>query len=195
MARGHFPGFRAWWRRFRRSAAPSATRTRSRVSSKPSAPWLPFHCRGGKNRRAPGDPRTVAAPVRQKQQAAAALNSKRVGQIVIICGEAGRNYVLLAISEEILDEMRDCETSKDDLGISLLVAVSLLQLALSAHFMSGEGPLALYGARPAATKPFGRWRGRGYRWRRRSSSANSTTPKPAVTRESSSRRMVKSGAE
>ncbi|MGA7624048.1 MAG: hypothetical protein WCA91_10735, partial [Candidatus Acidiferrales bacterium] len=122
-------------------------------------------------------------PVRQKQQAAAAVNSKWVGQIATICGEAGRNYVLLASSEEILDEMRDCETSKDDLGISLLVAASSLELALSAYFMSGEGPLALglYGARPAATKPFGRWRGRLYRWRRRSSSANSTTPKPAVT--------------
>jgi DNA-binding winged helix-turn-helix (wHTH) protein len=51
-----------------------------------------------------------------------------VGQEATICDEAGRNYVLLPITEEILRELRDCEAAKDDLGISLLVAGEKLLL-------------------------------------------------------------------
>ena len=51
-----------------------------------------------------------------------------VGQVATIRDEAGRNYVLLPITEEILREMRDCETATDDLGISLLVAAEKLLL-------------------------------------------------------------------
>jgi DNA-binding winged helix-turn-helix (wHTH) protein len=54
--------------------------------------------------------------------------SEWVGQVATIRDEAGRNYVLLPITEEILREMRDCETAKDDLGISLLVAAEKLLL-------------------------------------------------------------------
>jgi DNA-binding winged helix-turn-helix (wHTH) protein len=51
-----------------------------------------------------------------------------VGQVATIHDEAGRNYVLLPITEEILDEMRGCEAASDDLGISLLVADEKLLL-------------------------------------------------------------------
>ncbi len=51
-----------------------------------------------------------------------------VGQVATICDEGGRNYVLLPVTEEILRELRDCETAKDDLGISLLVAGEKLLL-------------------------------------------------------------------
>jgi DNA-binding winged helix-turn-helix (wHTH) protein len=54
--------------------------------------------------------------------------SEWVGQVATIRDEAGRNYVLLPVTEEILREMRDCETAKDDLGISLLVAAEKLLL-------------------------------------------------------------------
>lgn len=59
---------------------------------------------------------------------AAALGSEWVGQIATICDESGRNYVLLPISEEILNEMCGCESSQDALGISLLVAAEKLLL-------------------------------------------------------------------
>jgi hypothetical protein len=48
--------------------------------------------------------------------------------VATICDEAGRNYVLLPVTEEVLRELRDCETAKDDLGISLLVAGEKLLL-------------------------------------------------------------------
>lgn len=51
-----------------------------------------------------------------------------VGQVATIRDEAGRNYVLLPVTEEILRELRDCEAAKDDLGISLLVAAEKLLL-------------------------------------------------------------------
>jgi len=51
-----------------------------------------------------------------------------VGQVATIRDEAGRNYVLLPITEEMLREMHDCETATDDLGISLLVAAEKLLL-------------------------------------------------------------------
>jgi DNA-binding winged helix-turn-helix (wHTH) protein len=60
--------------------------------------------------------------------AEAAPRSEWVGQVATIRDEAGGNYVLLPVTEEILREMRDCEAAKDDLGISLLVADERLLL-------------------------------------------------------------------
>jgi DNA-binding winged helix-turn-helix (wHTH) protein len=60
--------------------------------------------------------------------AAAESHAEWVGQVATIRDEVGRNYVLLPVTEEILREMRDCETAKDDLGISLLVAGDKLLL-------------------------------------------------------------------
>jgi DNA-binding winged helix-turn-helix (wHTH) protein len=68
------------------------------------------------------------SPLQHKQATAAAARFEWVGQIVTIHDEAGRNFVLLPITEEILDEMYGLETAKDDLGISLLVAAEKLLL-------------------------------------------------------------------
>ena len=68
------------------------------------------------------------AQQKHKQRAAAAPRTEWVGQIATIRDDAGRNYVLLPITEEILAEMCDCEAAKDDLGISLLVAAEKLLL-------------------------------------------------------------------
>lgn len=54
--------------------------------------------------------------------------SEWLGQIATIRDDAGRNYVLLPLTEEIFDEMCACERAKDDLGISLLVAAEKLLL-------------------------------------------------------------------
>jgi DNA-binding winged helix-turn-helix (wHTH) protein len=56
------------------------------------------------------------------------LRSEWIGQVATIRDKAGGNYVLLPVSEEILREMRECESAKDDLGISLLVAGEKLLL-------------------------------------------------------------------
>jgi DNA-binding winged helix-turn-helix (wHTH) protein len=72
---------------------------------------------------------TALAPsLPQNQTAAAPPRSEWIGQIATIHDEAGRNYVLLPVSEEIFDEMRACEMAKDDLGISLLAAAEKLLL-------------------------------------------------------------------
>jgi DNA-binding winged helix-turn-helix (wHTH) protein len=63
-----------------------------------------------------------------RRAAPAEARSEWVGQVATICHEAGRNYVLLPVTEEILRELRDCEAAKDDLGISLLVAGEKLLL-------------------------------------------------------------------
>src|ERR1700685_1531347 len=72
------------------------------------------------------------APAEGRQQPAAAAEaeprSEWVGQVATIRDDAGGNYVLLPVTEEILREMRDCELAKDDLGISLLVAGEKLLL-------------------------------------------------------------------
>ena len=60
--------------------------------------------------------------------AAVEPRSEWVGQVATIHDQAGRNYVLLPITEEVLDEMRGCESANDDLGISLLVADEKLLL-------------------------------------------------------------------
>jgi len=69
-----------------------------------------------------------SAVVSDARQAAAEPHAEWVGQVATICDQAGRNYVLLPITEEILRELRDCEAAKDDLGISLLVAGEKLLL-------------------------------------------------------------------
>jgi DNA-binding winged helix-turn-helix (wHTH) protein len=66
--------------------------------------------------------------VRDATPAVVDSRAEWVGQVATIRDEGGRNYVLLPITEEILREMRDCETAKDDLGISLLVAAEKLLL-------------------------------------------------------------------
>lgn len=71
-------------------------------------------------------PTKVAAV--QDKRLAAAHGSEWVGQVATICDESGRNYVLLPISEEILEEMCGCESTQDALGISLLVAAEKLLL-------------------------------------------------------------------
>jgi DNA-binding winged helix-turn-helix (wHTH) protein len=68
------------------------------------------------------------AVVSDARQAAAEPRAEWVGQIATICDQTGRNYVLLPVTEEILRELRACETAKDDLGISLLVAGEKLLL-------------------------------------------------------------------
>jgi DNA-binding winged helix-turn-helix (wHTH) protein len=65
----------------------------------------------------PPGPSSVAEP-----------RSELVGQVATIRDEAGGNYVLLPITEEILNEKLDCEAANDDLGISLLVAAEKLLL-------------------------------------------------------------------
>ncbi len=66
--------------------------------------------------------------VRDTTPPVAKPHAEWVGQVATICDEGGRNYVLLPVTEEILRELRDCETAKDDLGISLLVAGEKLLL-------------------------------------------------------------------
>jgi DNA-binding winged helix-turn-helix (wHTH) protein len=70
----------------------------------------------------------LASSKQHKRPDAASPRSDWIGQIATIHDEAGRNYVLLPVSEEILDEMHGCETASDDLGISLLVADEKLLL-------------------------------------------------------------------
>jgi DNA-binding winged helix-turn-helix (wHTH) protein len=71
---------------------------------------------------------TLASSAQQKPLATASPHPEWAGQIATIFDQGGRNYVLLPISEEILAEMCACETAKDDLGISLLVAAEKLLL-------------------------------------------------------------------
>jgi DNA-binding winged helix-turn-helix (wHTH) protein len=65
---------------------------------------------------------------KSRDTATHAPQSEWLGQIATIRDEAGRNYVLLPITEEIFDEMCRCERAKDDLGISLMVAAEKLLL-------------------------------------------------------------------
>jgi DNA-binding winged helix-turn-helix (wHTH) protein len=70
----------------------------------------------------------AAVSVGQKRRAPVAAQSEWVGQVATIRDDGGRNYVLLPVTEEVLDELYNCETAKDDLGISLLVAAEKLLL-------------------------------------------------------------------
>lgn len=67
-------------------------------------------------------------PVAPEQPGVPEPRSELVGQVATIRDEAGGNYVLLPITEEILNEKLDCEAANDDLGISLLVAAEKLLL-------------------------------------------------------------------
>jgi DNA-binding winged helix-turn-helix (wHTH) protein len=84
-------------------------RTPSEAATKASSPASPEQ---------PGVPHLSVAEPR----------SGWVGQVATIHDASGRNYVLLPITEEILDEMRGCEAANDDLGTSLLVADEKLLL-------------------------------------------------------------------
>lgn len=77
------------------------------------------------------DRRDAAALVRVDQQNFVSPRPDWVGEVATIRAEEGRNYVLLPITEQIFDEMCDCEAAKDDLGISLLVADQKLLLVNS----------------------------------------------------------------
>jgi DNA-binding winged helix-turn-helix (wHTH) protein len=69
------------------------------------------------------------SPIRPgRQSAATAPRPDWVGRVAAIRDNAGRNYVLLPINQEVHDEVCDCETAQDDLGISLLVAAEKLLL-------------------------------------------------------------------
>jgi DNA-binding winged helix-turn-helix (wHTH) protein len=70
----------------------------------------------------------VAAPVPPKQPAATSAESSLVGQVATIQDDAGRNFVLLPVSEEIHAEMCNCEASQDALAISMMVAAEKLLL-------------------------------------------------------------------
>lgn len=69
-----------------------------------------------------------SSPPHDQHPALAEPHSEWVGQVATICGEPGRHYVLLPVTEEILGEMCNCEAASDDLGISLLVADEKLLL-------------------------------------------------------------------
>lgn len=70
----------------------------------------------------------LSSPVVTEEPGVPEPRSEWVGQVATICDEAGRNYVLLPVTEEILGEMRGCQAASDDLGISLLVADEKLLL-------------------------------------------------------------------
>jgi DNA-binding winged helix-turn-helix (wHTH) protein len=69
-----------------------------------------------------------SSPPHDQHPAVPEPRSELVGQVATIRDEAGGNYVLLPITEEILNEKLDCEAANDDLGISLLVAAEKLLL-------------------------------------------------------------------
>jgi len=71
-------------------------------------------------------PSGATIPVRHEPHGSA--RPDWVGRVTAICDNAGRNYVLLPITEEIHNEVCDCEAAQDDLGISLLVAAEKLLL-------------------------------------------------------------------
>jgi DNA-binding winged helix-turn-helix (wHTH) protein len=68
------------------------------------------------------------SPAQQEQPPVGAQGSEWVGQVATIQDDSGRNYVLLAITEEIFSEMCGCETAQDALGISMMVAAEKLLL-------------------------------------------------------------------
>jgi DNA-binding winged helix-turn-helix (wHTH) protein len=74
------------------------------------------------------DAETTPASTLRHNQRHVASRSDWVGQVATIRDDGGRNYVLLPVTEGILNEMGDCEAAKDDLGISLLVADEKLLL-------------------------------------------------------------------
>jgi DNA-binding winged helix-turn-helix (wHTH) protein len=60
--------------------------------------------------------------------ATSAPASEWVGKVARICDVEGRECVLIPISEEILEEVRGCDTANDDLGRALLIAAKKLLL-------------------------------------------------------------------
>ncbi|MFZ0885140.1 MAG: winged helix-turn-helix domain-containing protein [Candidatus Acidiferrales bacterium] len=70
----------------------------------------------------------LAAPASPTQAAVTSPESSLVGQVATIHDDAGRNYVLLPISEEVHAEMCTCEATQDALAISMMVAAEKLLL-------------------------------------------------------------------
>jgi len=70
----------------------------------------------------------AVSPILHNRQGAATPRPDWVGRVAVIRDNTGRNYALLPITEEIHDEVCDCEAAQDDLGISLLVAAEKLLL-------------------------------------------------------------------
>lgn len=60
--------------------------------------------------------------------ASGAPASEWVGKVARIYDAEGRECVLIPISEEILEEVRGCDTANDDLGRALLIAAKKLLL-------------------------------------------------------------------
>jgi DNA-binding winged helix-turn-helix (wHTH) protein len=73
----------------------------------------------------------AASPIENLPPTTVAPQPEWIGQIATIRDEAGRNYVLLPVTEEVLQEKCACEKASDDLGISLLVADEKLLLVAS----------------------------------------------------------------
>jgi DNA-binding winged helix-turn-helix (wHTH) protein len=70
----------------------------------------------------------LAASASPTQAAVTSPESSLVGQVVTIHDDAGRNYVLLPISEEVHAEMCICEATQDALAMSMMVAAEKLLL-------------------------------------------------------------------
>jgi hypothetical protein len=54
--------------------------------------------------------------------------SELAGKVAAVCDPQGRNFVLVPISEEVLEELCTCENANDDLGIGLLLSAEKLLL-------------------------------------------------------------------
>jgi DNA-binding winged helix-turn-helix (wHTH) protein len=54
--------------------------------------------------------------------------SELAGKVATVCDPQGRNFVLVPVSEEVLDELCTCENANDDLGVGLLLSAEKLLL-------------------------------------------------------------------
>jgi DNA-binding winged helix-turn-helix (wHTH) protein len=70
----------------------------------------------------------IAAPTPTQPTSLTSAESNLVGQVATIQDDAGRNFVLLPVSEEIHAEMCNCEATQDALAISMMVAAEKLLL-------------------------------------------------------------------
>ncbi len=70
----------------------------------------------------------IVAPAPTQQTSLTSPESNLVGQVATIQDDAGRNFVLLPVSEEIHAEMSNCEATQDALAISMMVAAEKLLL-------------------------------------------------------------------
>src|SRR5580704_14761459 len=70
----------------------------------------------------------IAGPDSSRPIAPPIAVSELVGKAATVCDPEGRQYVLVPISEEVLEEMRACEVADDALGIGLLLSTAKLLL-------------------------------------------------------------------